>query len=997
MSLLQDVLRKVVPKVKEMKLRTGSKITVTNTAVAEQSLKKEDQVGRTTGLTTEKRSLVKPGTMATKGNTKTDGIIQNIGMIAEKTISRGELSHGRDNQATGRILPQKASLTGNRGTSGSSLQKVNLPVTIGIDQWKERRGSGTTVTGQSAYSVTGQKTARITNFMTTSHNPIENTPYSAIDPRSIGSMAMKKDGHRSLDAGHSSVNQTMTLMRPNPTAYQTPVYYGLRPPNLNRFPSMYQGSGPFYPTQAPIVHPHYLVPVQPPLIQPYHRPEVNMVGGNIGFPNSMNSLGTISKQNTELLNSIIALMNRERADPRNKRPATSGQPPRLSQFPTQLQPADIARLMPQINNLVKQASNLNPSARSASDLDVKSPTTQAGTSGSSLSAEDIMRIREKKERLKVKRQNEKELCRREAMYMREELNKHLEKKQKHVKKPRASHQPYTSPASSAHSGEGHSDNPQVVKPTTSKPMDSALSPDQTTSSKMLWSVPTSEEHGTAPENEASPRPTGIVTPKPRPVHPLFMESRSSFPLTELTLSRQSAMSSPSPTHDDKNRVISEIDQTLSVLKQEMQTNRNNTDVKDYMSKLLQLVIKLGGATPHNDQADTTEEISTSVLTESAVSSVRTPAEDQSEENLSETIHDDQAPESTGDTDRILYPAETPKDTIPFISDSSAFSSRSATASGNAVTETPTVRNDVIEQSDYSVIPFISDDLSYSPAPSRTVVTTTESSGEKFPVLTSTGAGKYAVQNIDELLSKVKPAIESINRMQSLNQTGKCLQGDSSFSGEKIQVIGSAKVDHRFNTSTSKMVATVRSPANFTTIPSALVTVVQPRPVSALTDIQPILSLARNPEPITVSVLDEEPMVNSVLIEEPEIAMHTQSLEDKTPGRECQSPGIKSDRGTPTLDERYPELTVTESSLKNEPKSNPFYVFNPGRLMECEAICRYLESVHGVHVDIAEIFGKLCENLKALDKDSLDADVLRSRYNAALPMGILWVVFRLVCL
>lgn len=974
----------------------GAKITITNTANPELVLrKKENQTGQTTGLTIEKPGVIKLQTMATKVTTKIDVTVQNTGMIAEKTALKGNLS-------------QRS--TENPAMSGISPRKVNLPVTIGIDQWKERQGSGTTILAQSAYSVIGQKKAPVKNFMTTSHNTIniEDTPYSAIAPQSTGNMGIKKDDRESLDASRSSNIQTVTHTKPtvNPTAYQTPMYYGVGPPSLNQFPNIYRGPAPFYPTQVPVAHPHYLVPVPPPHIQPYHHPEINTVGGNVGFPSSMNSLGAISKQNNELLNSIIALMNHERTDPRNRRPLTSGQHPHRSLLPAQLQPADIAKLRPQINALLVQASADSLSTKSQSDSGVKSPVLPTGTSGASLSTEDIIRIREKKERLNAKRKNEKELCRREAMYMREELNKNLDKS-RHAKKPRISHQPYASPASSTHSGEGRNDKLKTANPTASKSLESLISPDLPASSRVLQSVAaalTSPSPSTVPEVETMPRPTGIVTPNPRPIHPIFMESRNSFPLTEPTSSLQSVISSPSSAPDDRSRVISEIDQTLSVLKEEMQTNQNNTEVKDSMSKLLQLVIKLGGATPNDDQAETTEDGGVTRTTDPD-SSVRPSSEDhrQYEEISDQTIHGNRTPDPTERTDLILNPAETPKDTIPFISDSSvipfisdgsAFSHPTSSKRG-AVTES--IRNDALENPDNSVIPFISDDLTHSDHDlSRTSVTTTDSNGGEFPLSTSTGAGKYATHNIDELLSKVKPAIESINRMQSINKSDKHrLQADSSFVGEKIQVIGSvatAKVDQNLSSSSSKLPDNaVRSPANFTTVPSTLVTIVRPQPMPALTDIQPILSLAKNLEPVTVKVLGDEPSLNSTLLKEPETA--AMALEDKKEKTECQSPSAKSDRGTPTLDERYPELTVSNCQEKNETKSNPFHVFNPDRSTECEAICLYLESVHGVHVDIVEVFGKLCDNLKALDKHSLDVNMLGNQYNAILPMGTLWVVFR----
>lgn len=979
MILLQNILRKVALKVKEMKQKAATKITISNTAAHGQISKRKE--GQMTGMTIERLMMIKPTTIATKENTKTDVMVQSTGMIAEKATLRCNTSRESGKQNTE-----------NQTMSGITPKRVNPPVTIGVDQWKERRGIGTTdIVGRSAYSAIDPRKAPVKNFMTgRSTTNVEDTRYLVTAPLNIGSTTMMKSVRLPLGAGHSSRIQNMTRIKPtvNPTAYQTPMYYGVGPPNVNQFPNMYRGPGPFYPTQVPVAHPHYLVPVPPPHIQPYHRSEITAVGGNIGFPNSMNSLGAISKQNTELLNSILALMNGERIDPRNKRPVPSGQPPLRPTLPAQLQPADIAKLMPQINDLLMRASAASPPTKSCQDSSVKSPVFQTGTSGASLSAEDIMRIREKKERMNAKRRNEKELCRREAMYMREELNKHLELegRHKHAKKQKSNHQPYTSPASSTHSGEGHGDKQRPQKSAMSKSSDTLYNLDR---SKVLQDVPAKVaspssivDQASVPENETSWRPTGIATPNPRPVHPVFMESRTSFPLTESASAQQSAGTSRSPAPTTRNAVISEIDQTLSVLKREMQTNRDNTGVKDSMSKLLQLVIKLGGATPQDDQADTAHM--------TGPDSMKHPfSEDyhQSGEISNQTSHS-RAPELSERTDQILNPAETPKDAIPFISDSPVIPFISD-GSENMLTDSTGIEKNAMGRPDDTVIPFISDDSSYSHGSSRATVTTDQM--KEFPLSVSTGAGKYATRNIDELLSKVKPAIETINRIQSLSKKDvdkRDLQ-DASSVGEKIQVIGSVpKLDQNMDTSTSQATGTVRSLAKFTSAPpSTLVTIVRPRPVS-LTNIQPILSLAKNPEPMAIKALDVmETSVNTAVTEQPETS--------KQPNA-CQSPSRKSDRGTPTLDERYPELAVDNSKSKNETKSNPFYVFNPDCSIECETISRYLESVHGVHVDIKEVFDKLCDNLKALDMSSLDTHAISNQYNDVLPAGTLWVVFRYAC-
>nr|XP_039263990.1 uncharacterized protein LOC120339846 isoform X2 [Styela clava] len=711
-----------------------------------------------------------------------------------------------------------------------------------------------------------------------------------------------------------------------------------------------------------------------------------------------------------------------------------------------------------------------------------------------LSLQDIQRIREKKERLKAQKRVEQELSRREAANMRDELNKSIAHKLKKPhsktansnsyksKKPHstklkpskrkrsASPESTTSSNSSEAASTGKTRVSEIMVKEHTKPLKPSFSLDQPASTQVLSDVAIALSDNKAVISSASSmRPTGVVTPTPRPVHPVFMQSKNSFPLTEVTSSprntttsfAESEVAAPNPI-----QVLSEIDNTLSQLKQGMQSNGNENEMKDRMAKLLQLVLMLGGA------AETDAEPSISGTIEQPTSSQANEVSSRSSNSNDTSISPDQ--QHLGN----VIEAQ------PLFEPGSSFLHE--VNQGPSTSQHPTVSEAVDYHSAgfrWTLHHFEDSQLNYSnsvrvldePAVADHQIVagiTREHDNvirDYIKQSESLSLPRQEQESIDEILAKLRPFIQKLNKTNMLSKEPTAeMSCDNSENliklGDNNEPITMTDHSARMPILPAEYVANA-SPTNNhlrqapviaeSVVPMQMTQVhhqnlVQPEPTlptvacpianpldqhtsSQNSEVRPSklnigstsdvsqhtavipphtenLSLHHGPQITSTMAQQMSSQSDAVHQQKPDhlsLAHHSMSLQvqsghDNPPLSNqhrfsMTSPSSRSDSGTPTMDERYPDPVRQQRRRKRrgDPSpSNSFLVFDPENSAECEAIRAYLASVKGIQFDVKKMSEKWHSNInKQVLEGKAESVAIQEEIRKVLPPGTIWVVFR----
>lgn len=964
--------------------------------------------------------------------TKAGTIVRTCG---ENSVPPGTESEGVLNMAKGKTLKIWVSLgTGAKGTD-STVMKPSLPILLknpeigdrskgksAKDTTKPTKGSDDNqVMGTTLNSVTGQRhkvagQGTLENILPTTMSTDPTTTKEDTDNVRMGgsiTMASAITGRKQHPEGPT--------IRTGVAAAPIGTIITRRLGHNQRF-SKWRGADPSMLTQINLARGHHpgtpletkegggtIIPGIGPVEDQEDVSTIQKTGDDAesGPDARGNSNNNISENNSSLLLSIMNFFNPKK-DPRLQKSAAFRKAFVVGK------PEILGKMHSILRNLSEQAHE--------KDGDKSSKTS------ASLSLDDIKRIREKKQKMKEKRDAEKELSKKEAMHMREELNKSIDrrarilhqtvKKSKPTKKigETMSTCSPTDSTSSSTSSELSRKGMKTTAPIISKPMFNLTLPASTqvlsdvafalAEPKAGDKVPVLPDVVLAGPMEddnvlsaaVAARPTGVVTPTPRPMHPIFMQGPVEFPLVGESSAVQSDPNTIAKDPSHPTHVMTEIDDTLSQLKRGLQGSRNENEVKESTAKLLQLVLKLGGASSETvSQSDSTDltnsaaslsrfltrenashPVQTGERTMTRIQDARAPVEPITTTNLSNTDVKTNIPTRLTDCSQIQA------NRFHFLL--SSMSIEKLNASVKTSRKKSYMRSDIRPRFVESREAFVQE--------FRKRIGATPGSNEAV-----------SQQNIDEILNKLRPYIETIQHEKpsvqeniESNRTAAVHSSDTF-----IFTATNPKKVHSMDKATQPE-STLTAICESETAGTADVVVSMPKtsrvvPVVArkqavekegLNDSPKVLKLLK-PIPIQpASILMENPDP-PVIVDQPVQVIEARQTSGMTSVVKSRttSPRNRSDSSTPTMDERYPEPVAR----KVENDTNWFVVFDPHKSPECEAIQHYLMNVNGVTFDLNKM--KLVQsegetNGKEKDgKNVLSLDSIRNQ----LPDGKLWIVLR----
>lgn len=862
---------------------------------------------------------------------------------------------------------------------------------------------------------------------------------------------------------------------------------------------------------------------------------------------------TISQQNTEFLSSILSFLSKQQdprlvaSGLRNPQapsyyanPLPVPQPVPLAPTQTQIPTNTPSQLPSQIITILQQLLNPNSFNASASCVELQTPASKsdvkttsktdvptygarrelklkagqstevsqskvstrptASTSINSppgtLSLQDIQRIREKKERLKAQKNAEQEASRREAASMRDELNKSISRKlkkssNKNSKSTKRKRSASPESTTSTNSGETTSSGKvKVSEANVKEPTKPLFSLDQPASTQVLCDVAVAlADSKVGISSASSTRPTGVVTPTPRPIHPVFMQSMNSFPLTEVTSSHIGTTTSTSVSvvpSSTPTQILSEIDSTLSHLRSGMQSSGNESEMRDTTAKLLRILqhlhLQLGAS--DTSSSGTAGQFSSShadVLSNQSPSVSTTNSRIPEQQNLPNNV----------DSHRDVEVGPSLLHGIDPRTSSSVQTTLSETIDSHVAAFKWTLQhfNDSKLESASSVCVFedpVETDqlLSGIVAEERNKIVQEyiERSSEPQPV--PPPEPQQPAQNIDDILKKLKPFIQDLNKSNILGsteqQTSKPLQtgpmppdpvsvprqqsaaedrsmevppenhqpppvlsnskhieqhdnleqtsvGDQSLNNQppysmscqydsKREHFADIHLQFYSSPTPNNSVTDSENKHQFKPVPNQQLNIassqqpvlnkpiVIPRPLDNVAS-QPDIIVPSHPVNVIAGPPPSQQTNNQPQHQAaPSVPVHEVLNNDNTlrPSMHqrfaATSPSSRSDSGTPTLDERYPDPVRLRKRKRrgdvSASQTNSFLVFDPENSEECEAIRSYLASVTGIQFDTNKMSEDLHSNInKKTQEGNAQSIVVQEEIRKVLPPGILWAVIR----